>query len=509
MFHQAISAGIEGIDGYIVQVEADVTKGVPQLNIVGLPDVAIRESKDRIRSAIINSDLHYPNKRIVINLSPSDIKKSGSHYDLPIAISILDSEFKYDEEKLERMALIGELSLNGKLQKVEGVVSFILAVCNRPDLKAIIIPAENAQEAQVVSDVDIYIANDLVEVSDYLRGKCVLEQVKKTTEKETTKEAIQPNFEDVKGNLVAKRAAEISAAGYHNFLMIGAPGSGKSMIAKRMSGIMSSMDNEEYLEVSKIYSSVGKFNDEILRRLRPFRAPHHTSTTKSIIGGGNQALPGEVVLAHKGILFLDEMLEFQKRTLETLRQPIEDKYVQISRIKHSYQYPSDFLFLAATNPCPCGNHLNPSKDCTCNPYQINQYLHRASKPLLDRFDIFVEMLPIQFDEFKDTVQESSEKIRTRVLRAQEIQLNRYREKNYKFNSAIAVRDIETFCPLDDASEEFMKAAFDKFQLSLRSYHKVLCVARTIADLQESDRIELQHLSEAISFRRVLAKYWGS
>lgn len=508
MFYKALSCAIEGINGYIVTVEADVTKGMHSFATVGLPDATVKESKDRIKSAIINSDLKFPNKKIVINLSPSDIKKEGSHFDLPMALSILNSEYSFLSERYENTAFFGELSLNGEIQKVSGIIPFMIACHESKEIKRVMVPIDNIEEAKVIQDLEIIPVKNIKDIIYYLVGRSdsiVNEIMDSPKYIQISKE----DFSDVKGNLLAVRAAEISASGFHNFFMIGPPGSGKSMVAKRMSTIMEPLNNQEYIEVSRIYSTMGKFNDEILARIRPFRSPHHTATSKSIIGGGINSTPGEVVYAHKGILFLDELLEFDKKVLESLRQPIEDKYVNIARVRNSYKYPCDFLLVAATNPCPCGHYLNPYRECVCPEFKINNYLGRASAPFLDRFDIFVEMVPIEFSQLNATnTSETSENISCRVRKAIEIQSKRYEKKTYKYNSLIPASDIKLFCVLTKEAEELVEAAYTKYNYSIRGYHKLLKIARTIADLDSSTMIDINHISEAISYRKPLQKYWG-
>ncbi len=506
LFYKSYSSGIEGIEGYIVTVEADVSKGIPNFTLVGLPDATVKESKERIRSAILNSGLKFPNKKIVINLSPSSIKKEGSHYDLPIALSILSCEYKFLEERFNKTMFFGELSLDGRIQKAEGTIPYIIAAKESELIDKVVLPVDNSMEAEVVRGIEVYCSSSLKETVAYLMGSDEL--ISLSARPQVSRSSSADDFSDVKGNLIAKRSAEICAAGYHNLLMIGPPGSGKSMIAKRIPGIMTSLDEDEYIQVSKIYSSIGKFNENILHRIRPFRSPHHTATMKAIIGGGQNSSPGEVVLAHKGVLFIDELLEFEKKTLEALRQPIEDKYVNISRIKHSYRYPCDFVLVAATNPCPCGNYLNPFKECICSQYQIQNYLSRASSPLLDRFDLFAEMLPIDFDEIHtETREESSKEIFERIRKAIELQKHRYKKEDFSYNSLIPAQKIPIYCSLGEKETYFLKSAFEKFNFSLRSYHKVLRVARTIADLDAEEKISLVHLSEAVSFRKPLIKYW--
>lgn len=507
MFYKCHTSGIEGIEGYIVTVESDISRGIPSFTLVGLPDPVVKESKERIRSAILNSKLKFPNKKILINLSPSNIKKEGSHYDLPIALSILSSEYQFIPERFQNTLFFGELSLDGNIQKTDGAIPYIIAAKETESISCVILPEANSMEASAVEGIRLFSASSLQEVVAYLMGCDELNEVRPQPYQTAPEIEIQ-DFSDIKGNLIAKRAAEICAAGCHNLLMIGPPGSGKSMVAKRIPSIMLPLNDEEYIEVSKIYSSIGKFNESILHRIRPFRSPHHSATMKSIIGGGQHSTPGEVVLAHRGILFIDELLEFEKKTLEALRQPIEDRYVNISRIKHSYRYPCDFVLVAATNPCPCGNYLNPFKECICSEHRILNYLSRASSPLLDRFDLFAEMLPIDFDEIHtSSSEESSQSIKERTQRALKIQTKRYKNENFLYNASIPPQKISKYCPLGKQESNFLKTAFETFHFSLRSYHKVLRVARTIADLEGSETLSIVHLSEAISFRKPLIKYW--
>lgn len=502
-----MTCALDGINGYTVIVESDISKGIPVFSIVGLPDISVRESRERIKSAIINSKLKYPAKKIVINLSPSDIKKEGSHFDLAIALCILNSEYEYVKERYEKTAFIGELSLNGDVAAVKGVIPFILNAKTDSTVEKIIVPFDNYDEAKVINNVEIYPVKNLAEVIGYLCGKNQLVKIEVSDTKSF--HDFELDYSDIKGNLVAKRAAEICAAGKHNLFMIGSAGSGKTMIAKRIVSIMGELSDEEYLEVSKIYSSAGLFNDDLIKKVRPFRSPHHTATTKSIIGGGAASTPGEVVLSHNGILFLDELLEFDKRTLEALRQPIEDKKIAINRIKRTNIYPCDFVLVACCNPCPCGNYNSPYKDCKCSEYRIKSYLSKASTPLLDRFDLFVEVHPTDFEDIiSEYNEEKSEDIRKRVTVAQSIQRKRYNQCKIMYNDSLRSQDIEKYCKMTKEASEFINMVFNSNKLSIRSYHKLLKVSRTIADLDDSELITIYHLSEAVSFRKPLDKYWG-
>lgn len=507
MFFKNFTCALDGIDGYTVTVEADISRGVPFMNIVGLPNTSVKESKDRIKSAIENSGLSFPKQKITINLSPSDIKKDGSHFDLPIALCILSSEHNILTKEYERSAFIGELSLNGEIVGVKGIVPFIVHARDNKDIDTVFVPYDNINEAEIVEGINVIAAKNLLEILAHLKGDIKLDKV--TVKERNISTNYEFDFEDVKGSFLAKRASEICAAGNHNMFMIGPAGSGKTLIAKRMTSIMGNLTEEEYLDVSRIYSGTGFINEDILNRKKPFRNPHHTVTMKALIGGGSTSSPGEVVLAHKGVLFLDELLEFDKKTLEALRQPIEDKVVTISRIKNVNTYPCDFLLVACCNPCPCGNYNNPYKECKCSEHRIESYLSRASTPLLDRFDIFVEMTPSKLQEIKNDVTiETSEDIRKRVMEAKLIQKKRYIEEDFYYNDAIPSRLIDKYCKLTNDAEIFLDMIFKKNKLSMRGYHKLLRVSRTIADLEKKECIDLEHISEAYSFRKALQKYWG-
>lgn len=507
MFYKNYTCALEGISGYTVDVEADISKGIPNFTIVGLPDISVRESRERIRAAIINSGFRFPGKKIVINLSPSDIRKEGSHFDLAIALCILSSEYKFLESRYLNSVFLGELSLNGQITYVKGVIPFILNAKKDNCIKRVFIPKENIKEVEMIEGIEIYPVNTVCEVLGHLCGQLELKIL--NTKKIEYSAKFESDYSDIKGNLVAKRAAEICASGWHNLLFIGSAGSGKTMVAKRLPSIIGPLDKNEHLEVSSIYSSAGIFDESIMNRIRPFRAPHHTSTIKSLIGGGASSTPGEVVLSHNGILFLDELLEFDKKTLEALRQPIEDKFVTISRVKITNKYPSDFLLVACCNPCPCGNFNNPRKECKCSEGKIRNYLSRASSPLLDRFDIFVEMHPCDLSDIVCTeLGECSEAIGKRVDVAHNIQKERYKKECINFNDSLNPSLIEKYCELTKAAKELMEIVFNSKQLSTRSYHKLLKISRTIADLDDSEYIDINHVSEAISFRKPLEKYWG-
>ena len=508
MFFKIISAGTSGIEGYIVEVEADMTKGLPGFSLVGLPNAAVKESKERIKSAVCNSGFRYPNKKIIVNLSPADIKKEGSHYDLAIALAILREVENIAEEKFEDIAFIGELSLDGKLKPIKACTALILGLLKNSKIKKVIIPFENFNEASMIPGIEILPLKTLKEVYDYLVEKKSIEYEINLNENSHEEPDNLLDFKDVKGCQLVKRAAEISAAGFHNLLMIGPPGSGKTMIAARFNTIMPELNNEEFIQVSQIYSFLGHIPPEIKMRKRPFRQPHHTITYASLIGGGHNSNPGEVVLSHNGVLFMDEFLEFDKKLVEGLRQPLEDKKVSISRLNNKYTYPSDFILIAAMNPCPCGNFLNQSKACSCNDNKIKTYLSRASTPILDRMDIFVETSPIPYEDLVVEIdEEDSATIKKRVEKAVEIQKNRFKSLKINYNSQMNSRQITKYCILSKEAKSLLEAAFKQSNLTARSYHRILKVSRTIADLDSSELININHIAEALNFRKTFHKYW--
>lgn len=506
MVNKVTTATVIGLDSYIVDVETDVINSTPAIIIVGLPDMAINEARARIRSAVRNSGFTFPNKKVIINLAPADLKKEGTNFDLPITIGILVEEELLDTEKIKDYAFVGELSLDGSLRSVLGVLPLVLGL-KKAGIKNIIVPKENAKEAGLVEGINVYGASCLAEVVNHF-VESPLPQTKidvKTYLENSLDDEFLYDFKDVKGQHKAKKALEIAAAGGHNMLMSGSPGSGKTLMAKCFASILPPLTISEAIELTKIYSISGLLsNDEPLMTKRPFRAVHHTASPNGIIGGGSNPKPGEITLAHRGVLFLDEMVEFPRNVLEVLRQPLEDSEIVISRAKHSIKYPAKFILLGAMNPCPCGFLGDKQKPCTCSEFQINRYLSKLSGPLLDRIDLQVEVPRLTTDELLNTStkEESSLEIRNRVIKARKIQLERYKDDGILTNSELTPKLVKKYCKIDKDGENLFKTAIVKYQLSGRRYDRVLKLARTIADLDGSENIKLQHLMQALQYRVV-------
>ena len=507
MFKKFYSLGLSGIEAFNVDVEIDVGRGLPGFTIIGLPDASIKEAKERIKSAIKNSGMNFPNKKILVNLSPADIKKEGPHFDLAMAVGIIGCSMQLDEALSRESVFLGELSLDGKLRPIKGVLSMLMKARDI-GYKNAFVPLENANEASAVYGIRVYASEKLSHIADFLKGEEDIKPIE-TRNINVSKGKFEDDFSQVKGNYAAKRAAEISAAGNHNMIMIGPPGSGKTMIARRLASIMPDLTDSEIIEISRIYSCSGLLDDNIgIVDKRPFRSPHHTATQASIIGGGRDAKPGEVVLSHRGVLFLDEIAEFDKKTLECLRQPVEDGFVDITRLKTSARYPSKFLLISGLNPCPCGYYGHPSIECKCSQNEVSRYLNRLSGPLLDRFDLFIEMIPMDYSQLtSESCEEKSSDIKSRVEEARLVQKKRFAGLDIKSNSEIQSSHIEEFCCLNNDSKEFLKKIFEKFNLTIRSYYKLLKVARTIADIEGSRAVQISHISEAFSFRKAYYSYW--
>ncbi len=504
MVNKVTTATVIGLNAYKVLVETDVLNSLPAFSIVGLPDIAINEARDRVRSAIKNSGFTFPSRKVVVNLAPADLKKEGSNFDLPIAIGLLTEEEVLSEEKTKDYAFIGELSLDGSLRGVNGVLPLILGL-KEAGVKNIFVPEINAQEASLGGDVNIYGAKFLADVVNHFADNPIKPTVTNIENylTENFEQEYAYDFKDVKGQQKAKRALEISAAGGHNMLMTGSPGSGKTLMAKCFPSILPPLELQEALELTKIYSICGLLApDEPLMTKRPFRAVHHTASANGIIGGGSTPKPGEITLAHRGVLFLDEMVEFPRNVLEVLRQPLEDGEVTISRAKHSIKYPAKFILLGAMNPCPCGYLGDKEKQCTCSEFQIQRYQSRLSGPLLDRIDLQVEVPRLTADELLNTQpsSETSADIRKRVTMARKIQAKRYENEGILTNSELTSRLIKKYCKLDDKCTEILKTASIKYQLSGRRYDRILKLARTIADLENSENIQQIHIMQALQYR---------
>jgi magnesium chelatase family protein len=511
MLVKTYGSAIYGIDAMIITIEVNVGQG-SKFFLVGLPDNAVKESHERILAALSNVGKKFPKRRVVINMAPADIRKEGSAYDLPIALGLLAASGQLSNTHLHEYLIMGELSLDGSIKPIKGALPIALTA-KENGFKGVIVPEENAAEAAIVEGIEVYGVKDILQVCAFLDDDQSLRPLKIDREALFMEKfnQFEYDFADVKGQENIKRALEIAAAGGHNVIMIGPPGSGKTMLAKRISSILPPMTFEEAIETTKIHSVAGLLGGEkALQTLRPFRSPHHTISDAGLVGGGTYPQPGEISLAQNGVLFLDELPEFKRTVLEVMRQPMEDRKVSISRARITVEYPASFMLVAAMNPCPCGYYNHPTRACTCAPGAVKRYLNRISGPLFDRIDLHVEVVPVPFKDLSGALPgERSEAIRKRVIRARKIQEERFKNHQKVHNNAqMSHNDLSRFCQLDESSKQLLKTAMERLSLSARAYDRIIKVSRTIADLEESENIKAEHLAEAIQYRSLDRESWG-
>ena len=510
MVVKTISAALQGIDAALVYCEAVITTGI-RVIIIGLPDTAVKESRDRVESALRESGYQFPRRAVTINLAPADVRKEGTLYDLPIAVALMAADEKISPEKFEQYMLVGELSLDGAVKPVKGCLPYAI-LARQLGLKGIVVPRENACEAAVVNNLEVRIADHLRDVLAFFNGESELE-IKESNTREIFQQAERTfpcDFRDVKGQTLVKRAFAIAAAGGHNLIMVGPPGAGKTMMAKCLPSILPPLSLGEALETTKIHSVAGLRAETGLITQRPFRSPHHTISSVALIGGGTNPMPGEVSLAHNGVLYLDELPEFSKTVLEVMRQPLEDRQITIARAKNTVTYPSSLMLVASMNPCPCGYYNHPTHPCVCTETQVRKYLGRVSGPLLDRIDLQIDIVPLSFEEVsKTTVAESSEEIRKRVVAARKIQEERFKgHPLIHCNAMMTPALLREHCRLDEKALDMLKKAMTKLDLSARAYDRILKVARTIADYEGCENITSTHIAESISYRNLDRSTWG-